>query len=148
MGLEPILRSMDQNDLDSILDVEHSCFSIPWTRGMFEDELYNPNAIYLVALVNDTIVGYAGMWKILDEGHITNVAVHPDYRRNGLGKRLIQGLILKSKILGLKALTLEVRRSNEPAISLYEGFGFRVEGLRKKYYSDNNEDALIMWLKL
>ncbi|MCX7773318.1 MAG: ribosomal protein S18-alanine N-acetyltransferase [Clostridia bacterium] len=148
MSADYMLRPMCREDLDGMLDVEHRSFSIPWTKGMFEDELFNPNAYYLVLKADGRIVGYGGLWKILDEGHITNVAVHPDYRRHGFGKALIQGLIDFANTNGLVALTLEVRVSNAPAIALYESFGFRSQGKRKRYYPDNHEDALIMWLNL
>lgn len=146
MSVQPTLRTLSYNDLDAILELEHKCFSIPWTRGMLEDELYNANAFYTVLEVSGQICGYAGLWRILDEGHITNVAVHPDFRRSGYGRQLVGALIDYAKSCGLVALTLEVRVSNAAAISLYQSFGFRVEGRRKRYYSDNNEDALIMWL--
>ena len=126
--------------------MENRCFSIPWTRGMFENELFNPNAFYAVLEVSGKICGYAGIWKILNEGHITNIAVHPDCRRLGYGKLLIKTLIDYAEKNDITSLTLEVRASNKPAISLYESFGFKSSGRRKRYYSDNNEDALIMWL--
>ncbi len=146
MSIEPIIRAMTHQDIDAILALEEKCFSLPWTRGMFEDELYNPNAFYLVLEISGQICGYAGLWKIIDEGHITNVAVHPDFRRSGYGKRLIEALVDYAKMSELIGLTLEVRVSNVAAISLYERFGFKASGRRKRYYSDNNEDALIMWL--
>lgn len=142
------IRSMEYNDLDAVLDLEQKCFDIPWTRGMFEDELFNPNAIYFVAEDRGKVCGYAGMWKIIDEGHVTNLAVHPDHRGKGFGKKLIQSLISYSKDNGINAITLEVRVSNIAAISLYESFGFARAGIRRQYYADNNEDALIMWLYL
>lgn len=145
---KPVIRSMEYKDLDSIIDLEHKCFSLPWTKGMFMDELANPNALYLVLEFEDRICGYAGMWQILNEGHITNVAVHPDYQRRGFGRLLIKSLIRYARENGIEALTLEVRVSNLPAISLYESMGFMVEGRRKRYYSDNKEDAYIMWLYL
>ena len=143
---EAIIRNMERKDLDSIMIVEHGSFSIPWSISMFEDELFNPQAHYLVIEFSGKVCGYAGYWKILDEGHITNVAVHSDFRRLGYGRRLISALMNHAKELGVNSMTLEVRVSNIAAISLYESFGFRVEGRRKRYYSDNNEDALIMWL--
>lgn len=146
MFIQPVIRPMNRSDLDGIMDVERESFSVPWTKGMFEDELFNPNAFYLVLEAENRIAGYAGCWKILDEGHITNVAVHPDFRRKGYARILIQELILKTKQQGVSALTLEVRVSNIPAISLYKSFGFTSYGIRKNYYSDNNEDANIMWL--
>ncbi len=148
MSCELIIRPMSFSDLESILALEHKCFSIPWTRGMFEDELLNPDAIYLVAEVSGNICGYAGMWKILDEGHITNIAVHPDFRRKGYGCALVDSLISFARNNDIIAITLEVRPSNSAAISMYERFGFVSCGRRKNYYADNNEDALIMWLYL
>ncbi|NLM74304.1 MAG: ribosomal protein S18-alanine N-acetyltransferase [Clostridiaceae bacterium] len=148
MSSELIIRPMEHSDLESIMELEHLCFSIPWTRGMFEEELLNPGAIYIVAEVEGRICGYAGMWKVIDEGHITNIAVHPDYRRRGYGAALIENLISIARNNGINAITLEVRPSNRAAISLYERFGFKTFGRRKNYYADNNEDALIMWLNL
>lgn len=146
MTSEPVIRQMEFNDLDGVMRVEHKSFTLPWTKGMFEDELYNPQAHYLVLEVSGEIAGYAGYWKILDEGHITNVAIHSDYRRLGYGRRLIQALIEQAKAMDIVAMTLEVRVSNNPAISLYQSFGFQTEGIRKRYYTDNQEDAAIMWL--
>lgn len=146
--VKPLIRSMELEDLDEVLEVEKSCFKIPWTRLMFEDELINSNAYYYVIEVNKKIVGYVGFWKIIDEAHITNVAIHNDYRRLGYGRALINALLNKAKELEIIAVTLEVRVSNLAAISLYERFGFVSSGVRRGYYSDNNEDALIMWLKL
>lgn len=146
--VKPLIRLMETRDLDEILEVEMSCFKTPWTRHMFEDELYNSNAYYFVVNVNEKIVGYVGFWKIIDEAHITNVAIHKDYRRLGYGRALITAMLNKAKELEIIAITLEVRVSNLDAISLYESFGFVSSGVRRGYYSDNNEDALIMWLKL
>ena len=146
--VKPLIRSMETKDLDGILEVEMNCFTTPWTRNMFEDELYNSNAYYFVVEVNEKIVGYVGFWKIIDEAHITNVAIHKDFRRLGLGRALITDMLDKVKGLEIIAVTLEVRVSNFAAISLYESFGFVSSGVRRGYYSDNNEDALIMWLKL
>jgi len=146
--IKTLIRPMERRDLDEIAEMEKMCFSLPWTRTMFEDELFNPDAYYLVAETDGKTVGYIGFWKILDEGHITNIAVHPDFRRRGYGRELIAAMIGKAKELGITAVTLEVRISNKTAISLYESFGFLAAGVRKKYYSDNDEDALIMWLEL
>ena len=144
----PSIRLMEPKDLDEILEVENSCFRIPWTKSMFGDELYNLNAHYFIIEVNKKIVGYVGFWKIIDEAHITNVAIHKDYRGLGYGRALINALINKAKELEIIAATLEVRVSNRTAISLYESFGFVSSGVRYKYYSDNDEDALIMWVRL
>jgi ribosomal-protein-alanine N-acetyltransferase len=142
------IRQMCYSDLDEIAEIEKLSFPIPWSRDMLEDELFNPRAWYRVAAFEGRIAGYAGMWKILDEGHITNIAVHPDFRRRGLGAALLRDLIEHAESCGINALTLEVRVGNKPAICLYESLGFTVEGRRKRYYQDNHEDALIMWLRI
>ena len=145
---EAFIKQMSFSDLDALMVIEQAAFKIPWTRGMLEDELYNRNAWYRVITFEGAIAGYAGMWKILDEGHITNVAIHPHYQRKGLATLLMQDLIDHAASSAIQAITLEVRVSNNPAIKLYESFGFKTEGRRKHYYADNHEDALIMWLKL
>ncbi len=141
-------RPMCLADIDRLVPIELASFSVPWSRNMLEDELYNDKAYYLVAEHQGRVAGYAGMWQIFEEGHITNIAVDPAFRRLGIGSLLLDDLIAYAKAQGIQALTLEVRVSNAPAISLYESKGFIAEGRRKRYYSDNNEDALIMWLRL
>jgi len=139
----------DRSHLDRVAELEELCFSLPWSREMFSDELKSNIAHYFVAIDGlDNIIGYIGMWKIIDEGHITNVAVSPNFRRRGIGDRLICELINKAKQLELVMLTLEVRKSNIPAQNLYSKYDFKEVGIRKKYYSDTNEDALIMTLEL
>jgi ribosomal-protein-alanine N-acetyltransferase len=134
-------------DLEGIIEIENSSFTTPWSRNSFLHELFeNERAVYLVAKDEfDRLVGYIGMWIIFDEGHITNLAVHPNFRRRGAGGRLLKGLIEYGRREGIKYLTLEVRRSNETAQNLYYKHGFVHMGVRRKYYLDNNEDALIMW---
>jgi len=100
---------------------------------------------YMVAVKDGLVVGFAGMWIILDEAHITNIAVHPEYRGFGIGTMLMESLISICKIENVIGITLEVRVSNQRAINLYKKFGFVEEGIRKAYYEDNKEDALIMW---
>ena len=138
-----------ENHLDRVAGLEKLCFSLPWSKEMFADELRSNIAHYLVAIDDkENIVGYVGMWKILDEGHITNVAVSPNYRRQGIGEKLICELINNAKRLDLVMLTLEVRKSNIAAQNLYSKYAFKEVGIRKRYYSDTNEDALIMTLEL
>ena len=123
----------------------------PWTEGMFKGEFSGTNdTIYLVLEDSNengtaSVIGYAGIWIILDEGHITNVGVHPDYRRQHLAERLVTELLAKAEEKGAVRETLEVRKSNEPAICLYEKLGFQYAGTRRGYYPDNHEDALIYW---
>lgn len=110
-----------------------------------EKELLNNFARYLVIKQEDKVIGYGGMWIILDEGHITNIAIHPDFRGIGAGNLILTALIDLCKAEGITALTLEVRASNTIAQNLYYKFGFELEGIRKGYYADNHEDALILW---
>ncbi len=132
--------------IDDIIVIENLSFTIPWTKSAFLHELRNNKfAVYLSAKKGDKIVGYAGMWKIFDEGHITNIAVHPEFRRIGIGSMLLEELINRSKKGGITKMTLEVRKSNKAALELYAKYGFSVAGVRKEYYADNGEDAIIMW---
>ena len=142
-----VIEKMKSDDIANVVEVENNSFDIPWSKESFENELKNKLAMYLVAKVEDKAVGYVGVWKIFDEGHITNVAVHPDYRGQGIGKALISELLYLCEKENIFSLTLEVRKSNVVAQNLYKSFGFIEEGIRKGYYSDNNEDAIIMWLK-
>ncbi|NLW02898.1 MAG: ribosomal protein S18-alanine N-acetyltransferase [Clostridiaceae bacterium] len=148
MNEHAVIREMRYSDLDELAALEQASFSVPWTRGMLEEEYFNSLARYRVIECQETIAGYIGMWRIADEGHITNLAVRPGFRRRGFARQLLQDLIDYARKNHIGSLTLEVRVSNLPAIRLYESFGFRVEGRRKNYYADNNEDALIMWLRL
>ncbi len=137
---------MEEKHIGGVMEVEEACFSIPWTRSDFEREIKDNNmAIYKVALADGRVVGYAGMWHVVNEGHITNVAVTEDYRRQGVGRALLEALIAKAEEEEMIGITLEVRLSNMPAQKLYTGFGFKPEGFRKRYYSDTGEDAVIMW---
>lgn len=139
------IRQMTLDDLDNIMEVEQLSFSVPWSRESFEGEvLQNKAAVYLVAQCDDRVIGYVGVWLIIDEGHITNVAVHPAFRNKGIGKKLLKTMIEFSNNLNITKLTLEVRPSNAYALKLYEGFGFKPAGVRPGYYS-NGEDAVIMW---
>jgi len=146
-GIEIVNTKLDH--IDDIIAIENLSFSIPWSKKTFWDELKNNEfAIYLSAKVEDKVVGYAGMWKIVDEGHITNIAVHPKYRQMGVGSKLLEALMKRANTEGITKMTLEVRRNNKAARHLYEKYGFTVYGIRKEYYADNGEDALIMWCEL
>jgi ribosomal-protein-alanine N-acetyltransferase len=147
MGHDNIeISRLTLDDVDDIMVVERLSFTIPWSKDAFIEEVTNNKfARYIIAKVNGKTVGYAGLWKIFDEGHITNVAVHPEYRRNGVGFMLVKSLIDLAMEEDITRMTLEVRKSNIPAQNLYIKFGFKIEGLRKEYYADNKEDAIIMW---
>lgn len=140
------IREMRESDLDRIMEIENKTFTPPWSREAFLLEL-NKNLLakYIVGMVDGDIAGYGGIWLIIDEGHITNIAVEEKYRGLGVGKKIVEGLINLCVDRGLRAMTLEVRKSNEIAKSLYKKYGFVESGIRPKYYADNNEDAIIMW---
>lgn len=143
-----IIDAMTIADLDQIEELEKLAFTMPWPRGAFEGELTN-NALarYLVARKDNKVIGYIGIWLIFDEGHITNVAVHPDYRRQGVADALLRRMLSNAKGCDINSCTLEVRRSNLAAQELYKKFGFAYESVRPGYYTDNKEDALIFWKK-
>ena len=138
---------MTAADVDGMHQVEQATFAVPWSRASIEAELTNPCARYLVARENGEVIGYAGMWLVIDEGHVTNVAVRADKRGQGLGKELMKRLIQLAADSGMIWMTLEVRRSNKVAQNLYHTFGFVDVGYRKRYYEDNQEDALLMGLE-
>lgn len=144
-----VIRQMRIQDIPQVMVVEHASFTVPWTSEAFTNELNNNRfACYLVLEMDGRIAGYAGMWTIVDEAHVTNVAIHPEYRGQGLGERLLAALVKQAMSLGTQKMTLEVRESNEIAQRLYRKFGFEPAGVRKGYYTDNQEDAVIMWSDL
>jgi len=140
------LRRMERRDLETVAAIEAATFARPWSLESFEQELTrNKVARYLVCVGEDgQVVGYAGAWIVLDESHITNIAVAEKWRGQGAGKALTRSLLQYLSNLGAAYATLEVRLSNARAISLYEGLGFVKVGKRKKYYEDNGEDAWLM----
>jgi ribosomal-protein-alanine N-acetyltransferase len=142
-------REMKEEDIEQIVKIEEESFSIPWTYDAFERELsMNQFACYTVMEENNQIIGYCGLWVILDESHITNIAVLPEYRGRKLGEALLREVMKKARNLGAKTMTLEVRVSNKAARGLYRKLGFQDGGIRKRYYTDNGEDALVMWVNL
>ncbi len=144
-----IIREMTEEDIDEVLDIEKKSFKTPWSRDAFVKEVNeNRLAKYVVASVHDKVIGYGGIWLIIDEGHITNIAVHPDFRGLGVGKLLVEALIEICRERGINRMTLEVRKSNEIAKSLYKKYGFKECGIRPGYYSDTKEDAIIMWKEM
>lgn len=139
---------MKRSDAHEMAELDKKCFAVPWSEKSFHDEAENLLAVYFVARIDKQIIGYAGFWNVAGEGDITNVAVLPEFRKQGVGSRLIEAVIKRAAELGLSILTLEVRRSNISAQMLYSKYGFEVIGERKRYYSDNREDALIMIKRL
>ncbi|WP_338450798.1 ribosomal protein S18-alanine N-acetyltransferase [Niallia oryzisoli] len=142
-------RMMNIEDLDQIMEIEHKSFTVPWSREAFYNELtQNQFAVYLVIEADNRIVGYCGVWIVVDEAHVTNIAILPEYRGMKLGEALMKKMIETAKEYGALTMTLEVRVSNMVAQSLYRKFGFQGGAIRKNYYTDNQEDALVMWVNL
>jgi ribosomal-protein-alanine N-acetyltransferase len=136
---------MTFDDLPAVQAIERASFMTPWPNDAYRNELAtNRLASYVVACAGDTIVGFAGLWVMVDEAHVTSFAVHPRWRRRGVGERLLLALVDIAVTRRAREATLEVRLSNVPARRLYEKYGFRPVGIRPRYYSDNGEDALIM----
>ena len=139
---------MTTADLDAVMAIEKASFAYPWSPRFFLQELQVDCARSLLAEVNGRIVGYILFWLLADEIDIHNVAVHSEFRRRGIGRLLIEQVVLEAQRRGSTRVTLEVRRSNLAAQKLYESIGFIPTGVRKGYYSDDGEDALAMALKL
>ena len=138
------LVPMDRSHLSGVADLEKLCFTTPWNEAMLEEELYNDTASFIVAQGdNGEVLGYAGLHVILDEGYIDNVAVRPEYRRQGIADQLLD-VFCRFGEAHLRFLTLEVRPSNTSAVALYEKHGFKEAGRRKDYYTDPTEDALLL----
>jgi len=136
-------------DIPSIVAIEEVSFSNPWRAESFLSELNNNRvARYYCLEINERVVGYMGVWLIINEAHITNVAIWPGCRGQGWGEYLMRHVMRELKKIGLMSITLEVRVSNTIAQNLYTKLGFKAAGIRRKYYSDNKEDAIIMWAKL
>ena len=143
-----IIEEMNEADIDRFAEIDQKCFTVPWSRKAFEDEFKNSIAVYFAARNDDECIGYAGFWNVSGEGDITNVAVVEEHRRSGVGSMRIEAVLERAKQLNIDIMTLEVRQTNYKAQGLYKKYGFEVIGTRKRYYSDNNEDALIMTKQL
>ena len=139
------IRRLDLADLDAIEGIEQRAYSTPWSRAMFASELAKPTSICLGAFEGSELVGYIVNSRYVDAWHVMNVAVHPDRQRRGIASRLLERLFELTRDDERRGYTLEVRVSNEGAIRLYESIGFESRGIRRGYYTDNREDALIMW---
>lgn len=137
---------MTEDDVDGVLDITNSCFSTPWSRKSIFGELNNPLAKYIVAkdLDLNLVVGFVGVWIVVGEGDITNIAVHPNYRELGIASKLISSLLSLCEELNCSLINLEVRASNAIAQNLYKKFSFTENGIRKGYYENNKEDAILM----
>jgi len=146
---EPVIRAMGPEDVPTVARIEKESFTLPWSAEAFRTELaHNRFARYSVLEQDGQIIGYCGMWVIADEAHVTNIAVREPFRGRGLGERLMRRLMEEARSLGARRMTLEVRVSNTRAQRLYRKLGFVSCGVRPGYYTDNMEDALIMWADL
>jgi len=139
-------EALEVGHIPHLLKIEAQVNTAPWSERAFMNELVNSNAVFRVAFLNGQVVGYGGVWLLVDEAHITTVAVDPSHHRKGIGWKLVAELLYAAKEAGMDCSTLEVRAGNEAALRLYERFGFVREAVRKRYYPDNQEDAVVMWL--
>ncbi len=143
------IRSLKLEDLNALLELDQACFGGLWSSQAYQRELSSPNSHLLglsAPIMPSKLLGIGCFWSILEEAHITILAVHPQHQRQGLGQALLYSLLKSASDCGSEQATLEVRVSNQGAISLYQKFGFKVAGRRRGYYKDNGEDALILWL--
>jgi [ribosomal protein S18]-alanine N-acetyltransferase len=149
MGEAYTYRLAKVSDIDDILGIEQSSFTVPWSREAFYREIVeNQFAYYLVMEDHFQPIGYCGIWLVMDEAHVTNIAILPSYRGRKLGEQLMKEAMILAKRHGAATMTLEARVSNHVAQNLYKKLGFEAGGIRKNYYSDNGEDALVMWVEL
>ncbi|MFD1038630.1 ribosomal protein S18-alanine N-acetyltransferase [Virgibacillus byunsanensis] len=147
MMAELCIRQMEVTDIDQVMEVERETFFTPWTEDIFYQEiLENQYAQYFVMEVDWKIIGYVGLWVVMDDAQVTNIAIMPKYRGNKLGEKLFQYTMKYAIGIGVKRLSLEVRVSNKIAQAMYRKFGLVPGGIRKNYYTDNQEDAVVMWV--
>lgn len=142
--IQPQILRMQKEDIDRVLKIEQASFSQPYSRELFEEELFLDLAHPCVMKTSETLVGFMDYWIIKDEMHLITIAIDPSYRRLGLGSKFVDYLVNQAEKKQVKKIFLDVRKSNVAAIALYEKFDFLKIGIRKKYYSDNNEDAIVM----
>jgi len=142
VSVEPMRRA----DVPSVSAIERRCYPTPWHENAYYTELTNRSACYLVARLDGQVVGYAGMWVIMDEAHITTLAVDPPHQGKKIGERLLQAMLEEAILHGATRATLEVREHNYKAQNLYRKYGFREAAIRKNYYTDNQENAVVMWV--
>lgn len=131
--------------MPAVAEIDRASNGAPWSEASFLREISNPQAHYFVSMDGSTVVGFAGFWTLVDEAHVTTIAVQPEARGKGIGRALMERILVDAAKLGMSCATLEVRISNEKALKLYESLGFVHSGVRKNYYPDNREDAVIMW---
>ena len=142
------VRAASEEDIPAIAELEQLCFSVPWSEKALRETLSSPHARLFCAVLGGVVIAYGGCYLLGDDADITNIATHPEYRRRGAAAAVLEVLTACAKEAGMLAIHLEVRSSNAPAIALYEGFGFSVDGLRKNYYKNPTENAVLMTFSL
>lgn len=146
------VRMMVKEDIEQVCAIENVSFTTPWSSFAFASELQDNELAFYLVIVSiaqpNHVVGYGGLWVVLDEAHVTNIAIDPAFRGNRLGEKLVLNMMAFARMKQANKITLEVRVSNRSAINLYQRLGFAGDAIRKRYYSDNNEDARIMWCDL
>ena len=140
-----MIRRMEERDVLQVAELERLCFSTPWSEHSLRESLARPEYLFLVGETDGKVTAYGGLLKVMEEGDVTNIAVHPDYRHKGSGTRITEALLEEGRKCGMTAFTLEVRVSNQAAIHVYEKLGFHSVGIRKGFYDAPKEDAMIMW---
>ena len=140
------IERMQVDDVEEVAELDKKCFPTPWSVSAYMNEAHNPSAYYIVARMDDRIIGFAGIWLIMDEAHITTIGVDPELRGQKIGERILIHVLDEAIHRGARRVTLEVRKSNFVAQNFYDKYMFHTVAVRKGYYSNNNEDALIMWI--
>lgn len=143
--MELVIKPLTEEYVDQVCVLEEEAFSMPWHKESFMEMIQNPDACYLVCLIDEEVVASCGLRNIVGDGEITNVVTKDTMRSKGIGKKMLLQLLEEGTKMGVEAFTLEVRTSNDAAIHLYESLGFVTEGIRKNFYEEPTEDALIMW---
>ena len=138
-------HALTMADLEGVLEIERLSFKTPWSRLAFIHEMQFEQSVFKVVRLGGRLIGYGGFWHLHNEAHISNIAIHPDYQKEGFGRKLLIHLLEEAVTRGVRKASLEVRRSNVEAQKLYGAFGFAIIGVKKHYYADENEDALVMW---
>jgi ribosomal-protein-alanine N-acetyltransferase len=142
-----VIRCMLGEDLPAVMAIDALCFPIPWSEHAFAAEVHNVSACYLVAEAGGQVCGYLGAWMVADEAHVTTLGVHPALRRRGIGERLLAAALQAALGRSVRRISLEVRESNTAARWLYARYGFQPVSRRRQYYTDNGEDAIVMWIE-
>lgn len=140
------LEPLAEHHIPAILEIERVVNGSPWSEKSFRNEIDHVHGLFRVAIEGGEVVGYGGVWLVIDEAHVTNVAVAPSHQRQGIGRRMMVELLRAARDAGMTCSTLEVRAGNATALSLYEKLGFERTAVRRGYYPDNKEDAVVMWL--